>query len=177
MSRLKWEADSCIDSETRQPAALAYFQTLGVNPAEAVRLILATHWHDDHIRGLSQVVAECRKARFCCSAALTHTEFLATVLAYEQRSLPSPKDIQRIQTGTDRAYITAPLKTAATRTARPAPVLRTIRETAGQLRAAQPRTGWVRLRNGGCRQPDAWDIELSKDACHLSQLDSAQFLK
>jgi hypothetical protein len=75
--------DSCIDSETKQPAVLTYFQAIGVDPKEAVRLIIATHWHDDHIRGLSRLLTKCQSARFCCSAALTREEFLATVLAYE----------------------------------------------------------------------------------------------
>lgn len=75
--------DSCIDSETKQPAALTYFQAIGVDPKEAVRLIIATHWHDDHIRGLSRLLAQCQNARFCCSSALTHKEFLATVENYE----------------------------------------------------------------------------------------------
>jgi beta-lactamase superfamily II metal-dependent hydrolase len=78
--------DSCIDSETQQPAALSYFNQIGIQPEDAVRLIIATHWHDDHIRGLSRVLTKCKKSRFCCSAALTHEEFLATVLNYETRS-------------------------------------------------------------------------------------------
>jgi len=77
--------DSCIDSETQQPAPLTYFQRIGIKPEEAVRLIIATHWHDDHIRGLSRIVTECKSARFCCSAALTHEEFLATLLDYEAK--------------------------------------------------------------------------------------------
>ncbi len=34
---------------------LAYLKHIGV-PAEKVRLLLATHWHDDHIKGFSQLV-------------------------------------------------------------------------------------------------------------------------
>ncbi len=77
--------DSCIDSATQQPAPLAYFQHIGVKPEDAVRLIIATHWHDDHIRGLSRVLTKSKNARFCCSAALMHEEFLATVLNYEAK--------------------------------------------------------------------------------------------
>jgi len=43
--------DSCIDSNTGQPAAIAYLENMGVDPASAVDLIMATHWHDDHISG------------------------------------------------------------------------------------------------------------------------------
>ncbi len=88
--------DSCIDSETKQPAALAYFQAIGVDPKEAVRLIIATHWHDDHIRGLSRLLSQCKKARFCCSSALTHKEFLATVLDYKQPAMKIRSGIREI---------------------------------------------------------------------------------
>ena len=89
--------DSCIDSQTGQPAALAYLHAIGVDPAVAVRLIIATHWHDDHIRGLSRLLAECKKARFCCSAALTKAEFLASVLRHEaQQSLAISSGVREI---------------------------------------------------------------------------------
>ena len=70
--------DSCINDVSR-PVALAYLRDLGLNPAEAVRLIVATHWHDDHIRGMGRVVEVCDKAIFCCASALCKEEFLAAV--------------------------------------------------------------------------------------------------
>lgn len=46
----RWVAiDSCVDSHGR-PQALEYLEGIGVDPAIAVRMIVATHWHDDHIR-------------------------------------------------------------------------------------------------------------------------------
>lgn len=74
--------DSCIDSHSRQPAALSYLDSIGVDASEAVRLIVATHWHDDHIRGIGKVLGCCSNSRFCCSAALTRKEFIATVCQY-----------------------------------------------------------------------------------------------
>ena len=79
--------DSCIDSRTGEPAALSYFSKLGVDPSESVRLVIATHWHDDHIRGLSRVLSTCKKAKFCCSVALTRDEFIGMVLDYESRNV------------------------------------------------------------------------------------------
>ena len=78
--------DSCINSEG-QPRALAYLESLGVNPAQAVDLIVATHWHDDHIRGMARLVEVCSKAKFCCAHALLDKEFLAAVGALEGRDL------------------------------------------------------------------------------------------
>ena len=44
--------DSCI-TDAREPQALDYLLSIGVDPAAAVTLIVATHWHDDHIRGMA----------------------------------------------------------------------------------------------------------------------------
>ncbi|MBI4081269.1 MAG: MBL fold metallo-hydrolase [Candidatus Lambdaproteobacteria bacterium] len=67
--------DSCIDRETRKPVALDYFDKLGLNPAEAVRLVIVTHWHDDHIGGASAVAKAATRADIVCSAALNCKEF------------------------------------------------------------------------------------------------------
>lgn len=69
--------DSCCGADGR-PVALQYLDGLGVNPADAVKLIVATHWHDDHIRGMSRLVDACASARFCCAGALGSREFLST---------------------------------------------------------------------------------------------------
>ena len=62
--------DSCIDGQTKRPAALSYLQDIGVNPAQDVKMIVASHWHDDHIRGLASVVEACPQARFVLSDAI-----------------------------------------------------------------------------------------------------------
>jgi hypothetical protein len=38
--------------------------------------VLATHWDDDHIRGLAEIVERCAGARFVCSAAFRTPELL-----------------------------------------------------------------------------------------------------
>lgn len=76
--------DSCIDVESGRPAVLRYLEAIGVNPAQAVKLIVASHWHDDHIRGLSAIVKACEQARFCASSALNTKEFVCVLAAYEQ---------------------------------------------------------------------------------------------
>ena len=81
--------DSCVDTRTKQNAALKYLRDIGVDPATSVRLIIATHWHDDHVRGISGLVEACRASRFCCSSALTSQEFLRTIIPYEHRKIMS----------------------------------------------------------------------------------------
>ena len=74
--------DSCIDND-RAPRALRYLEGIGIDPAQAVALIVATHWHDDHIRGMGRLVDACSQAAFCCAAALCQKEFLSAVAAAE----------------------------------------------------------------------------------------------
>lgn len=86
--------DSCINSTSGMPAALEYLQGLGINPAKAVKLIIATHWHDDHIRGLSTIFRVCESARFVCSGALRSQEFLTLIKASGTRSLMTSSGVQ-----------------------------------------------------------------------------------
>lgn len=79
--------DSCIDSDSGRPAALVYLESLGVKPATAVKFILCTHWHDDHAAGISELLLACERAQFACSSALTRTEFLEVVQAFNKRPL------------------------------------------------------------------------------------------
>lgn len=76
--------DSCLDSDGR-PAALAYLERIGCDPSR-VELIVCTHWHDDHIGGLGQLVAACEHADFAYSGALRNGEFSALVGAYSERA-------------------------------------------------------------------------------------------
>jgi hypothetical protein len=73
--------DSCVTADLRLPA-LDYLDAMGVNAATSVKLVVATHWHDDHVRGISQVVATCVLARVVCSAALNADEILAGIGTY-----------------------------------------------------------------------------------------------
>jgi hypothetical protein len=76
--------DSCLNNTRAQPIALEYLNSLGVDIATQVRLVVLTHWHDDHIRGSAKVFSEALSARFACSAALRNREFLSILAASEQ---------------------------------------------------------------------------------------------
>lgn len=76
--------DSCLEPETREPASLHYLRGLGVDVSDAVRLVVITHWHDDHIRGISALFRECTSARLVLSAALRTHEFLTLLALYDQ---------------------------------------------------------------------------------------------
>lgn len=83
----KWVVvDSCIDSRTSEPAALSYLHSIGVNPGTSVVLIIATHWHDDHVRGIAKTLESCPNARFCISSALTKEQFLCYVISFNEHN-------------------------------------------------------------------------------------------
>jgi hypothetical protein len=70
--------DSCVDRAKHRPVALAYFDEIGVSPS-SVELVLATHWHDDHVAGIDEVVSACTTAQFWCPDSLRCPEFLQLV--------------------------------------------------------------------------------------------------
>ena len=102
--------DSCIDKEGN-PRALKYLDSINVDPAQAVKQIVATHWHDDHIRGMNELVEVCCNASFCCALALCKQEFLAAIDALEGRHLSvngsGVREIHRIFTQLESKSITA----------------------------------------------------------------------
>ncbi len=74
--------DSCVEPNSANPASLGYLRALGINVEEDVKLIVATHWHDDYIRGISTLLRECKSATFVISNALTNKNFLELVKSY-----------------------------------------------------------------------------------------------
>ncbi len=61
--------DSCIDRRSGRPVALDYLRSLEVDVASRVKLVVATHWHDDHIQGLAEILNAAESAKFVNSAA------------------------------------------------------------------------------------------------------------
>jgi hypothetical protein len=49
--------DSCIAPGTSSPASEVYLSSIGVG-TDCVKAIVASHWHDDHVRGMSKLVAK-----------------------------------------------------------------------------------------------------------------------
>jgi hypothetical protein len=83
------------------------------------------------------------------------------------KGLPRPTDVSRISNLTHSGFCTS-AGLQAIGPPRAHSVEKQIKETVGQIRATQMRTGWVRIRNGGRRNSHMWSIEISPDACALS---------
>lgn len=77
--------DSCIDPGSGLPAALHYLLRLGIDVAHSVKLLVATHWHDDHLRGISGVFNACQTADLVISSVLRSHEFRKLVALYSEQ--------------------------------------------------------------------------------------------
>jgi len=77
--------DSCIRPHKKKSAAIDYLSSIGVDVSECVKLIVATHWDDDHVRGLGEIFKLCKNATFVCSAALKSIEFLKLVDIHNEK--------------------------------------------------------------------------------------------
>ncbi len=71
--------DSCISPGSSDSAAVKYLNSFGNGALDGVKLVIATHWHDDHIRGLASILRRVPTAAFCCSGALQQEGFAELV--------------------------------------------------------------------------------------------------
>lgn len=71
-----WFAVDCLNDGEGRPAPLSYLTEIGVSP-ESVTGLLATHWHDDHVRGLSKLHEAFSNASFFMSIAMDKPEWQA----------------------------------------------------------------------------------------------------
>jgi hypothetical protein len=76
-----------MPADAHEPVSISYLVELGVDLAHDVKLIVGTHWHDDHIRGFTQIVRRCRRARVALSMAFTERDFLSAMFLIEPRSM------------------------------------------------------------------------------------------
>lgn len=67
--------DSCIHPETKEPLSIDYLKKIGVD-LNKVELIICTHWHNDHIKGLHKALLLCPNANFCFSQVHDLQKFL-----------------------------------------------------------------------------------------------------
>lgn len=68
----------------RRPIASKYLESIGVPAAEAVKLLVLTHWHDDHVRGATDLVKECGAANVAFPASLCRDELKQIIRQYAE---------------------------------------------------------------------------------------------
>ncbi|MDD7846252.1 MULTISPECIES: MBL fold metallo-hydrolase [Klebsiella pneumoniae complex] len=72
--------DSCLNNQMK-PAALEYLSEKGVDLESQVKLIVISHFHDDHIKGMHEIIKQCKNAKVVISAALNTQEFKSYINA------------------------------------------------------------------------------------------------
>lgn len=83
--------DSCRP-RGEEPLNLAYLKAIGIDPAKDVKLIVATHWHDDHVAGLGELVEQCESASLVFSNALATDEFRCLIASFSGRPIGFAKE-------------------------------------------------------------------------------------
>jgi beta-lactamase superfamily II metal-dependent hydrolase len=71
--------DSCIDPRTKECLPLTYLESKGVDISQDIKLIICTHWHNDHILGISKLLEYAASATMCIARANDKTKFLQLV--------------------------------------------------------------------------------------------------
>jgi len=78
----KWiVVDSCQGRGSKIPAALQYLEAIGVDAATDITHVVATHWHDDHVKGIAAVYTAATSAHFYAASSVRPDEFLAVTRA------------------------------------------------------------------------------------------------
>lgn len=76
--------DSFINPISKEPAALTYLYGLGLDPREVLKTIIITHFHEDHIRGMSEIIKKAHpNASICFPDALTTNEAINYYVALD----------------------------------------------------------------------------------------------
>jgi len=73
--------DSCVSRAQAENPVLGYLERIGVDVAKAVKLLVATHAHDDHIAGIAEIFRAARSAFFVMPVAMTPEEFAGVVVS------------------------------------------------------------------------------------------------
>lgn len=79
--------DSCLNPNTKKPASEEYLDNIGVNTNQ-VETIVASHWHDDHVRGISKLATKYANADFIISAVFNDREAITFLTAYGDSVAP-----------------------------------------------------------------------------------------
>lgn len=78
----KWVVvDSLKNPNTKSSVILEYFKEIGKDP-NSINLIVASHWHDDHIKGISDIY-DSSNCRFSISQALPR-EYMAKLISLDE---------------------------------------------------------------------------------------------
>jgi len=89
--------DSFQNPRTSKSFLIDYFREQDINCEIDVKLVISTHWHDDHFKGLADILSLCKSAEFYCSDCISTDEFKNIYSFGELAPIISPtKEISKI---------------------------------------------------------------------------------
>jgi len=74
--------DSCKENTRARPMPIEYLSAIGVDVANDLKTLIATHWHDDHILGLAEILGLAKRANFFCPVGMNEKVMRELVCAY-----------------------------------------------------------------------------------------------
>lgn len=77
--------DTCRGNAV-ESLSLSYLESMGVDVTKQVKYVIATHWHDDHVNGLSEIVRRCHNSVLVFSSAVACDEFRQLVVMHNNPS-------------------------------------------------------------------------------------------
>ena len=86
--------DSFLNPETQNPIALDYLRSMGV-PSTAIKTVLLTHWHTDHISGVERILSSCN-ADLMLSPVLSASVFQEVIGREMKRKRPSTTEYTKV---------------------------------------------------------------------------------
>jgi hypothetical protein len=90
--------DSCLSVNSGRPVAYEYLSSLGVG-SHQVKLLVATHWHDDHIAGFGTLLELYPEAKVGLAASVGTKDFqslLAADEAFEVFGVPAMGEMRKV---------------------------------------------------------------------------------
>ncbi|QDV77006.1 MBL fold metallo-hydrolase [Botrimarina mediterranea] len=83
----EWIVVDSLRNSQGEPVAKRYLEDLGCNIDRDVKLLVCTHWHDDHCDGIGELFKLASQAKIAVSSAMTVEEFLFHVQQCRSRLL------------------------------------------------------------------------------------------
>lgn len=99
-----WAVIDSLRTRRDNPVVLEYFDLIDVDPRDSVKQIIASHWHDDHVAGISDIYRISSQSRLTLAAVLAGDEMSGLISEADEykgkqftsgvRELRSIRDIQ-----------------------------------------------------------------------------------
>ena len=82
----RWVLIDCLRDAENNVAPYQYLKSIGAHPSEAIQLIVATHWHDDHVQGIAEAYKTAQNALLALPNSMERDELRALLMGPNRTS-------------------------------------------------------------------------------------------